>query len=286
MKYKINYSDIKGGSTSLEIQESINLKSLDSFLKYQLLATDHLESTGYEKQILEGIRDGTCTNLIQNECLEDKYIEDVNKRNLKFLELINEFKNNYLQSLDDPLDLAEEYFYVYRFICLNPEHFDKKILYPTIFSSSWNLDFVVDWADGRVGFIQKIKVGRNINFITTSYPNNEDIIDEDGNKFIIIEESLKKLFLDKNNFNKYIIGKDNKPRIKIINQTEYEVILPPGVTNYLGTYETFDQITIYNYEFTETPIDLIKQRVKISCQKGTIFDNDEVIQLDHPITSP
>lgn len=38
MRYKIKYSDVKGGSTSLEIQESINLNSLDSLLKYQLLA--------------------------------------------------------------------------------------------------------------------------------------------------------------------------------------------------------------------------------------------------------
>ena len=253
-----------------------------------MLATDHLEPEGFEKKILEDISGGAFTNLIKNELLGSTHVKDVIKRNFQFLTLMNEFRNNYLESLDRPqeLDLDLEYFYVYRFICLNPAHYDKKILYPTIFSTSWNLDFVVDWADEREGFIQKIRVGRNINFITLSYPKKEDIIDEDGNKFIIIEESLQKLFKEKNKSNKYIIGKNTKPKTKIINQNEYEVILPPGVTKYLGNYETFNQNRIYNYEFTETIEDLIEERVRISCEKGTIFSNDEIIQLDHPVTSP
>ena len=70
MKYKIKYSDVKGGSPS----ETIDLNSLDSLVKYHLLATDYLETEGYERKMLEGVRDGSCTNLFNDGCLKNKII--------------------------------------------------------------------------------------------------------------------------------------------------------------------------------------------------------------------
>lgn len=300
MKYKIKYSDVKGGSTS-EIQETIDLNSLESLVKYHLLATDYLEANGEEKKMLEGVRDGSCTNLFNDGCLKNEHLIKVNKRNRIFLNLARDFKDNYLGSLDNSEDIKDKYFYVYRFICLETDDFGKKILYPSIFSSSWDLNFVKDWIGDRKGIIQKIKVKQNTKFIATSYPHKENIIIEGEDRFITIEESLKKLFLSKNGFNKHMIGEYNKPKIKILNQGEHEVLLPPGVTKYLGSFIIDDflisddnnqpitkEIKIYNYEFEETPEtpeNLTNDMVNISCQRGTIFDNDEDIQLNNSSTS-
>lgn len=290
MRYKIKYSDVKGGSTS-EIEESINLNSLDSLVKYQLIATDHLTEGSEGMILLQSIRDGACTRKIEKNCLKCESIPNINLLNPKFLELATLFRTNYLVSLDSQPDF--EYFYVFRFIGLDPKFINKKILYPTIFSTSWNLDFVKDWAYGSIGFIQRIRVKNNAKFITTSYPKKETddfIIKDNDNYFITIEERLKKVFLEKNDNNKNIIGENNKDKTNIMNQGEQEVLLPPGVTKYLGIFskeefitsdiehkEIKSQIKICDYEFEETPENLMEERVHISCEKGTIFDIDEVI---------
>ncbi len=242
--------------------------SVNTFIKYQLAAIDTTERGGVLKNILEGIRDGTNTRLIKNNKLHcdercfDKIIRNINI----FRSFSNDIKENYKRSFNKLSNVG--YFYVYRFIEINDSNKYKDILYPTLFSTAWSLNFTKEWANGRKGVYQKIKIGRNINFLSSSYFINDYVTNINEESYLTFSSCLREQLIQNNEFNEFII--DKKESFKIINQYEYEVVLPPGITKFTGK-EKINGITVHNYDFIETEYSEIEENIYYALNCGTIL---------------
>lgn len=242
--------------------------SLNTFIKYQLAAINTTESGGILKNILEGIRDGTNTRLVKNNKLhcDERYFNKIIRNIDIFRSFSNDIKENYKKSFNNLNNIGD--FYVYRFIEINNSYKCKDIIYPTLFSTAWSLNFTKEWADGREGIYQKIKIGRNINFLSLSYFSTEDVININEESYLTFSSSLRKQLVKYNNLNEFVI--DKKELFKIINQNEYEVVLPPGTTKFTGK-EDINGITVHNYDFIETEYSEIEKSMYYTLNFGTIL---------------
>ena len=242
--------------------------SLNIFIKYQLAAIDTTEKGGILKNILEGIRDGTNTRLIKNNklhCDERCFYKIIRNIDI-FTSFSRDIKENYKKSFNKLNDVG--YFYVYRFIEIDYSDKCKDILYPTLFSTAWSLDFTKEWADGRKGVYQKIKIGRNINFLSSSYFKNDDVTNLNEDSYLAFSSCLREQFIQNNELNEFII--DKKESFKIINQNEYEVVLPPGITKFTGK-EKINGMIVHNYDFIETEYCEIEKNMYYALNYGTIL---------------
>ena len=257
------------------IHDDIDLFDIINQIKFQIAYTNNLEEFEKDKT-LRAIRDGNCTHIIKNLRLNASSKDSVLKITNNFLKIASEINSSYFSCLNK--QLKSEYFYVYRFVSLPKTLYGRNILYPSLISTSWNFNFVHDWAlddlsSFRKGMIQKIKVPRNCNFLTSSFPIELEVWEEteihDKKYYMKIEHNLIELFKNKNDFVKNGIGKCRN-KYELINQLEGEVVLPPGKMIYKKMCK-LNELDIYEYEFIETPFQDIVTNINYCINEGTIL---------------
>ena len=240
---------------------------------FQIAYTNNLDEIEKDRT-LRAIRDGNCTHIIKNSRMNRDSIESVLRTITYYMDIAYEINNAYFSSFNTSLE--NEYFYVYRFISINPNFFGKNILYPSMISTSWNLEFVKNWAleldssdKFREGMFQKIKVSRKCNFLTSSCPINRDIWIESDKYFMQIDDTILQNFKKHNDIIKCGLGK-NRSKYELINQLEEEVVLPPGEMKFIKISHT-DEFELFEYEFIETPKEFIVDNINYCIEKGTIL---------------
>jgi len=253
----------------------MDLSDFINQILFQIAYTNNLED--FEKdRTLRAIRDGSCTHIIKNLKLNVNSKKSILNTSLYHLDVASEINNRYLSCINT--SLKEKYFYVYRFVSLPNKFFKKSILYPSLISTSWNFEFVKDWArkdsfSFREGMFQKIKVSRTCNFLTSSFPNQSEIWEElescDNKFYMKIHRQLLESFKKQNNMIKNGLGK-NKLKYELINQVEQEVVLPPGKMKF-KKIDKFNGLDIYEYDFFETHYDDIESNIDFCINKGTII---------------
>jgi len=242
---------------------------------FQIAYINNLEEIEKDKT-LRGVRDGNCTHIIKNFKLNANSKDSILNTSFYYLDIASEIKKKYFSCINRPL--KENYFYVYRFVSLPNKFYKKNILYPSLISTSWNFEFVKDWArkdsfSFREGMFQKIRVPRRCNFLTSSFPINSKIWEEreiNDNKFYMnIHKQLLDSFKKQNNMIKNGLGK-NKIKYELINQLEQEVVLPPGEMKF-KKLNKFNGLELYEYDFFETNYDDIENNIDFCINKGTIL---------------
>ena len=253
----------------------MDLSSFYNQILFQIAYTNNLDEIEKDRT-LRAIRDGNCTHIIKNLKLNKNSKDSVLKTTIYYMNIAFEINNAYFSSFNTAL--KNEYFYVYRFISVKPEFFGKNILYPSMISTSWNLNCVRNWALDtsdrfREGMFQKIKVSRRCNFITSSCPINNYIWSEnkslDKKYFMKIDEAILETFKKINEDINIGLGKF-RSKYELINQLEGEVVLPPGEMKFIKLSK-IDEIDLFEYEFSETPKEFIVDNIDYCIEKGTIL---------------
>lgn len=253
----------------------MDLSNFYKHILFQIAYTNNL--TEIEKdRTLRAIRDGNSTHIIKESKMNKYSKESILRTIAYYMSIAYEINDAYFSSFDTSLE--NEYFYVYRFISVKPEFFGRDILYPSMISTSWDLEFVKNWAlynygKFREGMFQKIKVSRRCNFLTSSCPINKDIWTEINkslkNYFMNIDDTILETFKEQNDIINCGLGK-NKSKYELINQLEGEVVLPPGETKFIKVSQ-IDEFELYEYEFIETPKEFIVDNIDYCIEKGTIL---------------
>ena len=247
----------------------MNLSNFYNHLLFQIAYTNNLDEVE-KNRTLRAIRDGNCTHIIKNLKMNKNYKESIVRTIVYYMDIAYEINNAYLSM---NTSLKNEYFYVYRFISICPKYFGKDILYPSMISTSWSLDFVKSWALNpsnkfRKGMFKKIKVPRKCNFLTSSYPINRNIWIENNKYFMKIDNSIfitfKQCDIINSSLGKY------RFKYELINQFEEEVILPPGKMKFIKVSQ-IDEFELFEYEFIETPKEFIVDNIDHCIEKGTIL---------------
>tara|TARA_B100000674_G_C37654516_1_gene829528 strand:- start:15 stop:788 length:774 start_codon:yes stop_codon:yes gene_type:complete len=253
----------------------MDLSNFYNHILFQIAYTNNLDEIEKDRT-LRAIRDGNCTHIIKNLKMNRDSKESILRTIAYFMDIAYEINNAYFSIFNT--SFKNEYFYVYRFISVKSEFFGKNILYPSMISTSWNLEFVKNWAldDSnrfREGMFQKIKVSRRSNFLTSSCPINRDIWIENYNSikkyFMKIDDTVLETFKEQNDIIKSGLGK-NKSKYELINQLEGEVVLPPGKMNFIKVSQ-IDEFELFEYEFFETPKEFIVDNIDYCIEKGTIL---------------
>jgi len=253
----------------------MDLSNFYNHILFQIAYTNNLDEVEKDRT-LRAIRDGNCTHIIKNLKMNRDSKESILRTIAYYMDIAYEINNTYFSSFNT--SLKNEYFYVYRFISVKSKFFGRKILYPSMISTSWNLEFVKNWAldDSirfREGMIQKIKVSRRCKFLTSSYPINTDFWmdreNQDTKYFMKIDESILETFKKQNDAIKNGLGK-NRSKYELINQLEGEVILPPGEMKFIKVSQ-IDEFKLFEYEFFETPKEFIVDNIDYCIEKGTIL---------------
>lgn len=244
----------------MELYKNIsNLIDLSNQIKFQIIYINSLSDTEIDKT-LRTIRDGSCTNIIKDQKLKISSKESVIYITNNFIEIASKIQAHYFSYLNNELD--NEYFYVYRYVNLPENLYGKNILYPSVISTSWNLDFIKDWAyDIKNGMFQRIKVPRKCNFLTSSFPFNKETWKDENEKYYM---NLENDFI--NLFNNRFI----KSKYELINQFESEVILPPGKMTF-NRVTKLEGLEIYDYDFIETQKNDVLKNINFSINEGTIL---------------
>ena len=237
----------------------VNLSEFNNQIKFQIMYTNNLNEIDIDKT-LRTIRDGCCTNIIKDQKLKISSKDSVINVSNYFIEIASKIQNYYFSYLNNDLD--NEYFYVYRYVNLPENLYGRNILYPSVISTSWNLDFIKDWAyDIKNGMFQRIKVSRKCNFLTSSFPLSKEIwIDENEKYYMNLENDFV------NSFDSKFI----KRKYELINQFESEVILPPGKMTF-NKVTKLEGLEIYDYDFIETQKNDVLKNINFSINKGTIL---------------
>tara|TARA_Y200000002_G_scaffold113673_1_gene93110 strand:- start:770 stop:1486 length:717 start_codon:yes stop_codon:yes gene_type:complete len=237
----------------------LNLSNLNNQIKFQIMYTNSLNEIDIDKT-LRTIRDGSCTNIIKDQKLKISSKESVINVTNYFIEIASKIQNYYFSNLNNDLD--NEYFYVYRYVNIPENLYGKNILYPSVISTSWNLNFIKDWAfDIKYGMYQRIKVPRKCNFLTSSFPLNKETWKDENEKYYINLE---------NDFVNTFDSKFIKSKYELVNQFESEVILPPGKMTFNKVIK-LDELEIYDYDFIETKKNDILKNINFSINEGTIL---------------
>ena len=237
----------------------VNISEFNNQIKFQIMYTNYLNEIDIDKT-LRTIRDGSCTNIIKDQKLRISSKDSVINVTNHFIEIASKIQNYYFSNLNNNLD--NEYFYVYRYVNIPENLYGKNILYPSVISTSWDLNFIKDWAfDIKKGMFQRIKVLRKCNFLTSSFPlSNETWTDENEKYYMNLEHDFV------NSFDSKFI----KTKYELINQFESEVILPPGKMTFNEVTKLGD-LEIYDYNFIETQKNDVLKNINFSINKGTIL---------------
>ena len=242
----------------MELYKNIsNLKDLSNQIKFQIIYINNLSDTEIDRT-LRTIRDGSCTNIIKDQKLRISSKESVIYITNNFIEIASKIQAHYFSYLNNELD--NEYFYVYRYVNLPQNLYGRNILYPSVISTSWNLNFVIDWSYDKQGMFQKIRVPRKCNFLTSSCPIEDGVWIEKEKYYITLENDFVNLFN-----NSFI-----KSKYELINQFESEVILPPGKMIF-NKISRSDDLNIYEYDFIETDRSDILKNINFCINEGTIL---------------
>ena len=253
----------------------MDLSNFYNHILFQIAYTNNLDEIEKDRT-LRAIRDGNSTHIIKDSKMNKYSKESILRTIAYYMSIAYEINDTYFSSFDTSLE--NEYFYVYRFISVKPEFFGRDILYPSMISTSWDLEFVKNWAldnsgKFREGMFQKIKVSRRCNFLTSSCPINKGIWIESNksikNYFMNIDDTILETFKEKNDIIKCGLGK-KRSKYELINQLEGEVVLPPGETKFVKISQ-IDEFELYEYEFIETPKEFIGDNIDYCIEKGTIL---------------
>jgi len=257
------------------IRGEMDLSNFYNHILFQIAYTNNLDEVEKDRT-LRAIRDGNCTHIIKNSRMNKDSKESILRTIAYYMNIAYEINDAYFSSFNT--SLKNEYFYVYRFISVKSEFFGRDILYPSMISTSWNLEFVKIWAldDSvrfREGMFQKIKISRRSRFLTSSCPINRDIWmdreNHDTKYFMKIDDSILETFKEQNDSIKNGLGK-NRSKYELINQLEGEVVLPPGEMKFIKVSK-IDEIQLFEYEFIETPKEFIVDNIDYCIEKGTIL---------------
>ena len=253
----------------------MGLSNFYNHILFQIAYTNNLDEIEKDRTLC-AIRDGNCTHIIKNLKMKLDSKKSVLRTISYYMDVACEINNAYFSFVNT--SLIDEYFYVYRFISISPNFFGKDILHPLMISTSWNLEFVKNWAldnsnKFREGMFQKIKVSRKCNFLTSSFPINKYIWTENVKSiskcFMKIDDNILKNFKKQNDIIKSGLGK-NRSKYELINQLEAEVILPPGEMKFVRVSQ-IEQIDLFEYDFFETPKEFIDDKIDYCIEKGTIL---------------
>ena len=195
---------------------------------------------------------------INNIDLEELFI------NTKIYYNLAKLTRDYVMSFMSPetnVEFINKKIKVYRFIQVSD--YQKGYLQPIPISCTWNIDFSKEWAGERNCCILEIYIDLYSLFISTSLP------------FFGIDP--KATFYDYTNSN-------NPKRLFILNQSQYEVILPPCVIIPISLREepsyngSIKVVSCEAYQLDENSLD---NAFKIVKQNGVLFDPSNQSQLEY-----